>query len=93
MDKRLNEEFYGIKNTKNYIKFNAEKNTWHWIQVSLLCIIKIAISIIAMYLVWDCSSQDNIILRVIYTLIAALSAEFYIIYYAIYRVFLGNKCY
>lgn len=75
------------------INFNIKKNSWHWVQVSLVCIIKLLISLIALYLVWDCSQKENIILKVIYIIVAMTMPEFYIIYYAIYRVFLGNKCY
>ena len=75
------------------INFNIKKNNWHWVQVSLVCIIKLLISLIALFLVWDCSQKENIILKVIYIITALTMPEFYIIYYAIYRVFLGNKCY
>jgi len=84
------------KHTKEYgqsIDFNIKKKKWHWIQVSLVCVIKLLISLIALYLVWDCSQKENIIIRVINVIIAMIMPEFYIIYYAIYRVFLGNKCY
>tara|TARA_B100001093_G_scaffold517448_1_gene599017 strand:- start:1803 stop:2099 length:297 start_codon:yes stop_codon:yes gene_type:complete len=77
------------KNTE----FNVKKNPSHWLQVSIICVIKILISIIAMILAWDCSSRENIVLRIIITLISGLFAEFYILYYSIYRVYLGNKCY
>tara|TARA_B100000925_G_scaffold232638_1_gene181164 strand:- start:391 stop:714 length:324 start_codon:yes stop_codon:yes gene_type:complete len=77
----------------NTIPFNVKKNMSHWVQVSSICIIKILISIIAMILAWNCSSKENIILRILVTIISGLFGEFYILYYAIYRTFLGNKCY
>lgn len=73
--------------------FDIEKNTWHWLQVTLVCIIKIAITLIALVLVWDCAQKDHFLLKIFYAFIAFFSPELYIIYYAIYRVFLGNKCY
>ena len=95
MDKRLSEQFYGIEKTPNkdnYNQFDVKNNTWHWAQVSIGCVIKVVISIIAMILAWECSATSNIVLRIITSAIAAIFAEFYIIYYAIYRVFLDNKC-
>ena len=95
MDKLLNEQFYGIEktpNNNNYKQFDVKKNKWHWAQVSVACVIKVVISIIALILAWECSANSNIALRILYSIIAATFAEFYIIYYAIYRVFLDNKC-
>lgn len=74
-------------------EFNIQKNKWHWFQVTSVCIIKSLITIIAMYLVWDCSQKENIILKIINLLIVFFVPELYIIYYAIYRVFLGIRCY
>ena len=95
MNKILNEQFYGIEktsNNKNYKQFNVKKNTWHWIEVSFACVLKIVISIIAFVLAWECSSNSNIVLRLLISIFAAGLGEFYIIYYAVYRVFLDNKC-
>ena len=50
------------------IEFNPKKNTWHWFQVTIACLIKIVISIIAVYLSWDCSSKSNIIIRALNTI-------------------------
>lgn len=73
--------------------FDIEKNTWHWFQVTLVCIIKIAITLIALILVWDCSQKEHLLVKILYAFIAFFMPELYIIYYSIYRVFLGNKCY
>ena len=96
MNKILNEEFYGIEKTSNnkkYKQFDVKKSTWHWMEVSLGCVLKIIISIIAFILAWECSANSNIIVKILISTFAASFAEFYIIYYAIYRVFLQNKCY
>ena len=74
-------------------EFNVNKNPSHWLQVSIICIIKVLISLIAMVLAWNCSAKENILLRVIITIISGIFGEFYILYYSIYRVYLGNKCY
>lgn len=74
------------------INENNEKNYGHWTMLSSVCILKIILSSIAGYLVWDCNSNSHIIIKVLLTLIAILFSEIYIIYYAIYRIFMGNKC-
>jgi hypothetical protein len=69
-----------------------KKNMWHWVQVSSACVIKIILSIIAASLVWKCNSDENIIFRIVLTILAIMFSEIYILYYAIYRVYMGNKC-
>ena len=38
-----------------------KKNSWHWMQVTAACFIKIVLSLIAASLVWKCNSKENII--------------------------------
>ena len=57
-----------------------------------LCIIKLILGIIAVYLSWTCNVKTNIILRIIIAIVSLLFSELYIFYYGIYRVFMGNKC-
>ena len=71
---------------------NTSKSSWHWFQVTVVCAIKLIISIIAGYLSWKCSAKDNIFIRVLITIFAVLFSEIYILYYSIYRVYMGNKC-
>ena len=71
---------------------DEQKHSWHWIQLTVACVIKVALSIIAGKLVWECNSKEKLILKVIYTLFAIMFSEIDIIYYAIYRVYMGNKC-
>ena len=80
-----------ILDTEREVK-NERKNTWHWIQVTLACIIKIILSVIAASLVWNCNSKENILFRIILTILAVMFSEIYILYYAVYRVYMGNKC-
>jgi hypothetical protein len=47
----------------------------------------------AAYIAWDCNKNSNIFMRILCTVIAALFSCIYIIYYLIYRIFMGNKCY
>ena len=68
------------------------KSSWHWIQVSLACLIKFTLFFIAIYLSWNCNHKENIFVRVFISSLAGFFSEFYILYYAVYRVFMGNKC-
>ena len=64
----------------------------HWLKVYVSLIIKLVISIIAGILVWRCNGNHNVIVRIFFTLLAMTFSEFYILYYAIYHVFMGNVC-
>ena len=57
-----------------------------------LITLKIIISSIALYLSWQCNSNVSLPLKILYGIITVILAEFYIIYYAIYRLYMGNKC-
>ena len=57
-----------------------------------LLILKIFISCIAIYLSWQCNQSVNIFLKIIYGIFTAIFSEIYIIYYGIYRLYMGNKC-
>ena len=69
-----------------------QKNFWHWIQLATACVIKVVLMIIAFYLSWKCSNNINVLLRLLFAGISATFSEIYIIYYAVYRVFMGNSC-
>ena len=71
---------------------NSTKSSWHWLQVTSVCAIKLILSIIAGYLSWKCSVKDNIFIRILITIFAVLFSEIYILYFSIYRVYMGNKC-
>uniref|UniRef100_A0A6C0JG17 Uncharacterized protein n=1 Tax=viral metagenome TaxID=1070528 RepID=A0A6C0JG17_9ZZZZ len=80
------------QHSKEYKEFNVKKNWSHWLQVTTLCIIKFLITAIAAWLFWECNAKSNLILRVLMLGIVISFPEFYILYYAIYRTYLGNKC-
>jgi len=69
-----------------------KKSQWHWLKIMIVCIIKLILGIIAVYLSWTCNVKTNIILRIIIAIVSLLFSELYIFYYGIYRVFMGNKC-
>jgi hypothetical protein len=56
-------------------------------------IVQLSIIALAVYLSWNCTaSEKNIVIRVLYALVAGIFAFFYLIYYLIYRVIMGAKC-
>ena len=57
-----------------------------------IIIIKLVLSLIAVYLSWGCNKSSHILLRLFLAILVFIFSEFYIIYYSIYRVALGNKC-
>lgn len=59
----------------------------------VISVIKITISMIALCLSWNCTYEENMVVRIILALVAFLFSELYIVYYTVYRVFMGNKCY
>ena len=68
------------------------KGTIHWTQFYTVCILHLILTIIAAKLAWSCNINLNIILRLFNTFISALFSELYILYFAVYRIFLGNSC-
>ena len=70
----------------------TQKDNWHWFQVYTACFIKLLLSIIAGTLVWQCNSKEHLLVKIIFTILAVMFSEIYILYYAIYRTYMGNKC-
>ena len=54
--------------------------------------LKLILVLIVGKLSWECNKSETLLLRVFYTSIAVMFSELYIIYYAIYRTYAGNKC-
>lgn len=63
------------------------------LNIGIVCFIKIIITIIAFYLCWECNQMSNIFFRIVVTGFSTIFSEIYIIYYALYHVFMGVKCY
>lgn len=59
----------------------------------LICLLRLMVSIIAAYLCWKCNAKEGIFIKMLVSFIALMFSEIYILYYVIYRVFMGNKCY
>lgn len=73
--------------------FTTSKENIHWVKVYTTILLRIVLSCIAVYLSWDCNKLSNTYLRVLMAIVAFCFAEIYVLYYAIYRSFMGNKCY
>ena len=85
-DRQFPDNFNPVKQPK------PEKSNWHWLQVSIVCVLKLLVFIIAVYLSWNCNQKEPLLLKVLISTLAGLFSEFYIIFYAVYRIYLGNKC-
>jgi hypothetical protein len=72
--------------------YNIEQNKIHKYKLFFICLIKIIISFIAIMLVLECNQYSSILYKIFIAITAGLFSEIYIIYYLIYRVFMGNKC-
>ena len=73
--------------------FNLNKEEVAYLKLISTLVLRITLSIITMYLSFDCNKNVNVFFKILNAIIAFLFAEIYIIYYAFYRVFMGNKCY
>jgi hypothetical protein len=74
------------------IEHFEDKGTFHWIKFYLICVLQVVLTLIAGKLSWECSANVRLATRTFYTVISGIFSELYIVYYAIYRVFMGNKC-
>ena len=48
--------------------------------------------IVAGILAWRCNRNENMVLRVLITLVAAMFSTIYILFYLIYRIILKHPC-
>ena len=62
------------------------------LKIFSLIIIKLIIGSIALYLSWNCNSNNSLFLKIFYAIFTFIFAELYIVYYAIYRLYMGNSC-
>lgn len=72
--------------------YTVENNKTHRLKLFLICIIKLIISIIAIKLVLQCNKNSGILYKIFIAIIVGIFSEIYIIYYLIYRVYMGNSC-
>jgi len=85
---------------QSYFKLNtsdkpvtSHKSYWHWAQVYAVCILQIILMVIVAKLAWSCNKHGSVIMRILITMLSTILSELYIIYFAIYRIFMGNKCF
>ncbi len=85
------DEIFKDKNGSN-IQINLSKSNIHWLKVFFISFLKLILFYIVGKLSWECNQKNNIFLRLIFTFFSIIFSEIYIIYYAIYRTFMGNTC-
>ena len=74
-------------------KYEHKKNSKFNLTLFVLIVLfHLIISCIAGYLCWDCNKNLGLFFRLIVTAFSWMNSEIYIIYYAIYRIFMGNAC-
>jgi uncharacterized membrane-anchored protein len=56
-------------------------------------ILSFIILVIALIVSWDCNTEVTGVLKYLYLLIAGMFNSLYLVFYFIYRIILGNKCY
>jgi hypothetical protein len=59
---------------------------------SLAYILNVAAWFGAAYLAWQCNADESTGMRVLYTVLAFFLGIFYLAYYVIYRILMGNAC-
>lgn len=79
-------------NIEKFYLSNTPKQK-HWIKVYTTIVIKIVLSLISVSLAWGCNKNSGTVMQIIMAIVAFVFSEIYILYYAVYRVFMGNKCY
>lgn len=55
-------------------------------------IVQIGMLFFAGYLAWKCNAGQGTFMRIVYTILAGIFNIFYLVYYLIYRVLMGNRC-
>ncbi len=50
------------------------------------------ITFFAMYLAYDCNKCEPLGMQIFYMIVAGLFSGIYLLYYLVFRVFMGNKC-
>lgn len=62
------------------------------LKIFSIVILKLILGSIALYLSWNCNVNSSLVLKIFYAIFTFIFAELYIIYYAIYRLYMGNSC-
>ena len=65
----------------------------YWIKLSFIIMLKIILACIVGYLSWNCNKNMNLLLRTLVFFISVIFSELYMIYYAIFRSLMGNRCF
>ena len=68
------------------------KSTFSFMNI-LLYFLYLIIFIIALMVAWDCNKETKGVCKYIMVWIAGMFDSIYLLFYLIYRIILGNKCY
>lgn len=71
---------------------NPEEDRKLNLKLAIVIVSRLVASIIALYLMANCCRGENIIMQLLYGSVAFMFPEAYILYYAVYRVLMGNSC-
>lgn len=75
------------------INIDEDNSTYQRLKIISIFFIRLILMIIAGYLSLNCNQNINIILRILFMIVSVMFSELYILYYTIYRIILGNKCF
>jgi hypothetical protein len=78
----------------SWIRPNMDENNKKNFTIDIVRhILSFIILVIALIVSWDCNTEVTGLLKYIYLLIAGMFNSIYLVFYLIYRIILGNKCY
>ena len=78
----------------SWIRPNMDENNKKNFKIDIVRhILSFLILIIALIVSWDCNTEVTGALKYLYLLIAGMFNSVYLVFYFIYRIILGNKCY
>lgn len=78
----------------SWIRPNMDNDNKKNIKIDLIRhTLSVILLIIALIVSWDCNSEVSGLLKYLNLLIAGMFNSIYIVFYFIYRIILGNKCY
>lgn len=54
--------------------------------------VNLILMVVAGYLAWMCNIGETPLVRILYTILAAIFSGLYLLYYFVYRILMGNPC-
>lgn len=69
-----------------------KKSPTEQLQIIGLIALRVITTLIALFLSWTCNANYGLLMRIVVSLISAVFAELYIVYYTVYHILMGVKC-